>query len=185
MMLRQSRFGLLLSALCVFISQDALAWQHEISAGFGYGKELNRSYNNLGVIADYVFLNKQIDPKLHFLMDTSAAYWHAQTTTNKTLFAYALSFAFRAYFVNPTAYNYRPFLQIAIGPTYLSSKTFGTKEQGMKFAFQDRFGAGLEIGHQSKSIVISLQYIHYSNAGLKQPNEGFNIPFVGSIGYEI
>lgn len=169
----------------VLSSGQALAWRHETSMGFGYGKELNRSYNNMGFIGDYVFVNKQIDPKLHFLTDTSVAWWRADTASNKNLVALAVSAAFRAYFVDPRFYSYRPFIQIAIGPTYLSTKMFGTKTQGMKFAFQDRFGAGMEIGPLNKSIVVAFQFIHYSNADLKKPNPGFNIPFVGSIGYAI
>jgi hypothetical protein len=183
---RRYLWRIALSAILSFIFvQNSYAWTHEVSVGFGYGKELDRNYTNMGLIADYVFMNKQIDPKLHFLMDTSMAWWHAGTTNNKNLYAFAISAGFRAYFVNPNTYNYRPFIQVAIGPSYLSSKTFGTKTQGMKFIFQDRFGGGIEIGHQTKAIVISLQFIHYSNADLKKPNPGFNIPFVGSIGYEI
>lgn len=182
------RNGLLFLVLLLFgsfFTQQAAAWQREASVGFGYGRELNRNYNNMGVIGDYVFLNKQLDPKLHFLMDTSAAYWYADTSSNQHLVTLACSLALRAYFVNPHAYQYRPFIQIAIGPSYLSTKTFGENQQGMKFAFQDRFGLGIEMGRQNKSVVIALQYIHYSNAGIKQPNEGFNIPFVASVGYEI
>ena len=80
--------------------------------------------------------------------------------------------------------RYRPFLQLAAGPAFTSSTTLGTKTQGSHFLFQDRLGGGIEIGSQTQAVMISLQYIHCSNAGFSSPNPGFNFPFVGSIGYD-
>ncbi len=188
MLYRSGRLGLLHAAatyLSLFFMQHAVAWHNEVSGGVGYGKESNRGYNYVGFIANDVFLNKQLDPKLHFLMDGSVAYWHANTSSNQNLATGAMSLDFRAYFINPMTHRYRPFIQVACGPAYLSSETFGTKRQGMKFAFQDRVGAGIEMGPQTKAFVLALELVHYSNAGLKQPNPGFTIPFIVSLGYQI
>lgn len=170
----------------LMIPNIANAWNYEISGGIGGGPQLNAQpdYNNIGGIVDFVFLNKTIDCKLNFLLDTSAAYWYADSNPGNSTFVGAISPVFRAYFVNPTTSHYRPFLQVAAGPAFTSSTTLGTETQGSHFLFQDRLGGGIEIGSQLRALMISLQYIHCSNAGLAHPNPGFNFPFVGSIGYD-
>ena len=174
-----SIFMLLASLL---VSSDALAWNHAVTAGVGYGPERGESYNNAGVFVDYMFYRPRIDKKLVFFLDSSAAVWRAGYPDNRYLEAFAVSGGFRAFFVDK-GYFYRPFLQIAVGPAYLTSRKFGNKEQGTKFNFQDRLGVGMEFGSQKKTIVVLLEHIHYSNAGIKRPNPGFEFPFVLSIGY--
>jgi len=170
---------------CLLNSENALAWDYEAAGGFGYGPEFNgMSYNQVGGIADFIFMNKAVDSKLHFLWDISAAYWHAETTPSNGIFVGAVSPLLRAYFVNPETFRYRPFLQIGVGPAVISSETLGEETQGSHFLFQDRFGLGMEVGSQTHALVFAFQYIHCSNADIAPPNPGFNFPFVGSIGYE-
>lgn len=38
-----------------------------------------------------------------------------------------------------------------------------------RFNFEDRLGAGLKIGETQK---VGVRAIHYSNAGIKEPNDG-------------
>lgn len=171
-------FSLSLLIFCV----DTFAWDHGFSAGFGYGPEHSRNYNNMGIMADGILRNINIDEKLNFLVGANGAYWHAGAGKHRNLYTTTLSLGFRAYFVNQAG-CYRPFLQLAAGPSLLSQKTFGTKTQGSVFAFQDRLGAGLEVGAPNQSLIFLLEYVHYSNAGLFKPNPGFNIPFVFSVGY--
>ena len=187
MLFSKGRLLLLCSLLlfCLFNSESIFAWDYEASGGFGYGPEFNgKNYNQVGGIADFVFMNKAIDPKLHFLWDISAAYWHAESTPSNGIFVGAISPILRAYFVNPETFRYRPFLQIGVGPAFISSETLGDETQGSHFLFQDRFGVGMEVGSQTHALMFAFQYIHCSNAGIAEPNPGFNFPFVGSIGYE-
>ncbi len=182
-MLIKRILAFLLPFSLTFFSHPAFSWKGEASVGAGYGPENSRNYNNAGIITDIVLANVTIDSKLAFLTDSSAAWWHAGAG-QPNLFAFAMSLGFRAYFVAQDNY-YRPFLQVSIGPSFISNKEFGTKTQGSKFIFQDRFGGGLEVGmKEGSAFMVGLQYIHYSNAGISEPNPGFNIPFVAVIGYE-
>ena len=45
----------------------------------------------------------------------------------------------------------------------------GDRELGSAFNFEDRLGAGLKIGDTQR---VGARVIHYSNAGIKEPNDG-------------
>ncbi|MBY6223995.1 acyloxyacyl hydrolase [Ferrimonas balearica] len=74
-------------------------------------------------------------------------------------------------------HNLEPVFQVrALGPTYLSDKRLGGREQAMHFAFQAQVSAGLRFGAAHRHQV-SLVYRHYSNANLDKPNDGLDVPF--------
>jgi hypothetical protein len=171
----------ILLALALYFSAASAIFK-EIMVGYGFGKEVGRSYTNNGTIINTILFQDQLDPKLKVFFGPSIAYWHADTSSHSTLFTGAASIGFRAYFTSQSAY-YRPFLQIASGPCLISKKIFGSKTQGSLFLFQDRLGAGMEIGTTHNTWLVTLEYTHYSNGGLSHPNPGFNIPMVGSLGY--
>jgi hypothetical protein len=70
----------------------------------------------------------------------------------------------------------------ALGPTWLSNRNLGGREQGSNFAFQAQIGAGLWFG-KDKDWLASLSYKHFSNAGLASPNEAFDVPVLLTVGY--
>lgn len=70
------------------------------------------------------------------------------------------------------------FMVRALGPSYLSERHLGRREQAMNFAFQAQVGAALRWDHHS----LALWYRHYSNANVRQPNDGFDIPLVIAFG---
>ena len=70
----------------------------------------------------------------------------------------------------------------ALGPTWLSNRTLGDREQGSNFAFQAQIGAGLWFG-EGKDWLVSLSYKHFSNAGLASPNDSFDVPVLLTVGY--
>lgn len=63
----------------------------------------------------------------------------------------------------------RPFVELGIGIAAFSSTELEKSDLGSAFQFEDRLGAGLRFagGHQ-----VGVRAIHYSNAGLKKPNDG-------------
>jgi hypothetical protein len=69
----------------------------------------------------------------------------------------------------------------ALGPTWLSERFLGDREQGSHFAFQAQVGAGLWFG-KDKDWLVALSYKHFSNAGLFSPNEAFDVPFLLTVG---
>lgn len=65
--------------------------------------------------------------------------------------------------------NVKPFVEAGIGVAVFSGTSAGGQEFGSAFNFEDRIGAGLKIGETQK---VGIRAIHYSNAGIKQPNDG-------------
>lgn len=65
----------------------------------------------------------------------------------------------------------RPFVEAGIGAGYFTANEVGDRRIGSRLHFEDRFGAGVHLGERSR---LQLRVIHYSNAGLKKPNQGIN-----------
>lgn len=170
--------------LSCMLSSQALAWTHGISLGYGKSKEIGYSYYNSGFFLHGIFYKfRPVDPMLYFSVDGSLGRWSSSTRTNKRLDTAAVSAAARAYFMPPASHTYRPYLLTTFGPVYLSKKHFGKEEQGSHFAFQTTLGGGMEFIKHGRGIDTNLRMIHYCNAGLASPNQGFDILYVLSVGY--
>jgi len=63
----------------------------------------------------------------------------------------------------------KPFVEAGIGVAMFTGTTAGDQKFGSSFNFEDRIGAGLKIGDDQK---VGIRAIHYSNAGIKEPNDG-------------
>lgn len=63
----------------------------------------------------------------------------------------------------------RPFVEFGIGVSLFSKTDVGEQNLGSSFNFEDRLGAGVVLPSGSR---LGLRAIHYSNAGIKQPNDG-------------
>jgi hypothetical protein len=174
--------SLLLSG--ILVTQASLAWRHGIAAGYGYGHEIDAPYYNSGFfLHGIVYKFNKLDKFLTFSITASLGIWRAHYASNRHLTTLSTSAMFRTYFFNPPQRRFRPYLQASFGPTYLSNKTFGTEKQGSHFAFQTTLGGGIEIGSLQHAVDLTLQFIHYCNAGLSSPNDGSDIPYVFTIGY--
>ncbi|NIN01179.1 MAG: acyloxyacyl hydrolase [candidate division Zixibacteria bacterium] len=67
-----------------------------------------------------------------------------------------------------------PYLEAGIGIGYLSKKTINGRDLSTRFQFEDRIGIGVKIGKEKRHD-LSFRYMHYSNASIKQPNDGIDI----------
>lgn len=65
-----------------------------------------------------------------------------------------------------------PFLEAGIGAAYFTDTELDRRDLGSKFQFEDRLGAGLRFETGSE---VGVRYYHYSNAGIKQPNDGIDM----------
>ena len=173
--------------LGMLIIGNAHAWQHEISGGYGYSKELGYSEHHYGAFINFKWHKfPKIDKTLIFTIDSSFGSWNATTPENNKLNTIALSGALRAYFATPEQLKYRPYLLASFGPTFMSTEDFGAQKQGANFSFQTTMGGGMEIMTDQvnqRGVDFNIRMIHYCNAGLASPNEGFDIFFVFSVGY--
>jgi len=71
----------------------------------------------------------------------------------------------------------------ALGPTYISEKQLGVREQGKHFCFLAQAGVGLHVPVSKEDyFTIALSNRHFSNAGFFDPNDGIDLPFVLNIG---
>lgn len=74
-------------------------------------------------------------------------------------------------------------MEISFGPAHLSERQLGRCHQGSNFCFESNLVTGTEIGNQNLSLDINFRLVHFCNAGIAQPNEGFDLVPVLSIGY--
>ncbi len=63
----------------------------------------------------------------------------------------------------------KPYLEFGIGAAVFSSTELEDQRLGSAFQFEDRLGVGLRFGDQHD---LGLRVYHYSNADIKDPNDG-------------
>ncbi len=105
--------------------------------------------------------------------ELSLNYWKWNSDKN---YGVALSPVFAYYF---KAGDFRPYIEGGIGGSYWSKTKIRHRDIGSHLHFEDRIGAGVRY----KNIDFNFKYLHYSNAGLKKPNNGIDI-FIGAISYK-
>jgi hypothetical protein len=67
----------------------------------------------------------------------------------------------------------------ALGPSYISENSLGSRQQAEHFAFQAQVGVGAIIKTRA---IVTVSWKHFSNANLFEENDGFDVPFVISGG---
>ena len=92
----------------------------------------------------------------------------------------ALAGVFRIEREAPTYFGW-PYFEAGVGASWLSQKEICGRELGMRFEFEDRFGAGLRFG-KKREYDIGLRFIHFSNAYTSCKNNGINL-YVLVLGY--
>lgn len=163
------------------VAFSAFSWTHGISLGYGGGSDIRHhtDTNSGAFLSGEIASIKQKD-WVNITFNGSLGQFYSSWVANKDLFTAAASVAFRFY---PMQTDYtHPFFLASIGPAYLSNTQFGRNTQAANFALQSIVGAGVEIG-KAKRVDLNMRLIHYSNAYTMQPNQGFNIFYVVSLGY--
>lgn len=167
---------ILLSSLLVF-SSTTFAWNRSIEVGAGFSHDPNNTkYNNYGLFISGDFYPLWRSCWYRFTLNGALGQWFTTAPKNKNLTTAAAALALRIY---PNDYKYRPYFTGSVGPAILSSKNFGNNEQGSNLAFQTTAGLGIEY----KQYDVNLRFVHFSNAYLAHPNNGYNILYVLSVGY--
>lgn len=96
--------------------------------------------------------------------DAGYTYWQGDDSSSNHSLSLAPVFVYE--FAGDSV---RPYLEVGIGVAAFESTKVEGNELGSSFQFEDRLGAGLRFagGHE-----VGLRAIHYSNAGIKKPNDG-------------
>jgi lipid A 3-O-deacylase len=95
--------------------------------------------------------------------DAGYTYWQGDETASNHSLSLAPVFVYEF-----AGDNVRPYVEAGIGLAFFSSTELEGSDLGSSFQFEDRLGFGLRFAGQE----VGLRALHYSNAGLKQPNDG-------------
>lgn len=96
--------------------------------------------------------------------DAGYTYWNGDDTSSKHSISFAPVFVYEF-----SGEKVRPYVEAGIGVALFSGTRVEGKELGSSFQFEDRIGAGLRFGQGHD---VGIRAIHYSNAGIKDPNDG-------------
>lgn len=96
--------------------------------------------------------------------DAGYTYWEGGDASG----AHSLSFS-PVFTYEFSGFTYTPYIEAGIGLAAFSKTDVGDQRLGSSFNFEDRIGLGLKLPGEQK---VGLRAIHYSNAGIKQPNDG-------------
>jgi len=96
--------------------------------------------------------------------DAGYTYWEGDETSANHSLSLAPVFVYEF-----AGESLRPYIEAGIGIAAFESTEVEDRELGSSFQFEDRIGVGLRLagGHE-----IGIRALHYSNAGLKNPNDG-------------
>ncbi|MFF7065618.1 acyloxyacyl hydrolase [Pseudomonas sp. NPDC008258] len=98
--------------------------------------------------------------------DTGLTHWESGKKASAQT---SLSFAPVFVYEFKTDSSITPFIEAGIGVSLFTATRVGDKQLGSAFNFEDRLGFGVKFANQDK---LGARIIHYSNAGIKQPNQG-------------
>ena len=95
--------------------------------------------------------------------DAGYSYWDGDETASNHSLSFSPVFVYE--FAGETV---RPYIEAGIGVAFFESTELEDNDLGSSFQFEDRIGAGLRFSGQE----VGIRAIHYSNLGIKQPNDG-------------
>ncbi|GMQ48487.1 acyloxyacyl hydrolase [Vibrio sp. 10N] len=173
-MYRLSRF--LLLSCCLSTTSQA----GEILFGLGAGPQFGTDDHNQAAFVDAILYDYHRSSRQILSLGTSITHLRTNSASgSKQLTAFSIFPELR---LSSTLGSKEVFFHVrALGPSYLTTTTFGEREQAVHFAFQAQVGGGIYLDKEKK-YQLRFQYRHFSNANLKQPNDGIDVPFIASIG---
>jgi len=149
--------------------QEETAISFSIDVGESkYGKEIYRF--GLQKSLDRWFARKKIT--LAGYIESSINVWEGSTDT---VFAVAISPVFRTTLFSVGQHQIN--LEAGIGVALISKIKIDDRDLSSSFQFEDRIG----FQYKTNNMDIHIRYMHYSNAGLSQPNNGIDIYIIGAI----
>lgn len=65
--------------------------------------------------------------------------------------------------------RFQPYVELGLGVAAFSKTRVSSRKLGAAFSFEERLGVGLQLDNGDQ---LGVRAMHYSNAGLKKPNDG-------------
>lgn len=158
-----SRILTLAALAALSLGQMATVQAANISLDIGQSSDSNMVYR-LGAQCDFnrSWFESGVG-RLTGYWDAGYTYWDGdETSSNHSL---SLSPVFVYEFAGDKV---KPYVEAGIGVAAFAHTELEDNDLGSSFQFEDRLGVGLRFAGQE----VGLRALHYSNAGLKQPNDG-------------
>ncbi len=95
--------------------------------------------------------------------DAGYTYWDGDDSSSNHSISFAPVFVYEF-----AGENVRPYVEAGVGVALFANTEVEGNKLGSAFQFEDRLGVGLRFAGQE----VGLRAIHYSNAGISQPNDG-------------
>ncbi|HRP96819.1 MAG TPA: acyloxyacyl hydrolase [Rhodocyclaceae bacterium] len=145
------------------ITQPGPAAADDFSVGIGRGSE-STDVLRLGAQRDF---GGRLQPRpeggLSAYWELAYTYWRGDGRADNHSLSLAPVFVYE--FSSGRA---RPYVEAAIGIAFFDRTRIGNENLGSSFQFEDRLGFGVRFGRHD----LAVKLIHYSNAGIKGPNDG-------------
>ena len=177
---------------CLLIMSTGSA-ADELVLSIGGGQQLDSDQENKTIGLDYAFYEFKRSARQTLTVGVSYTYLETNFGSNEDLYAIsvypqltllpdATSWVNRHVPDGTTPY----FFVRALGPTYISGRRFGEREQSEHFTFQAQVGIGVRFATRSgRESSLSISWKHFSNANLFPDNDGFDLPIVVSFGLRL
>ncbi len=169
--MRKVLFG---QVCCLLLASTALAGPYGVCLGVG------AAHHDIDVFRAGVI--REFSPRW-FESRTGYLSWYAELSCNawahegEKVYGIGLSPVLVYHFEtgNPAI---RPYIEAGIGGAYINDYSINSQNLSSNVLFEDRIGIGVRI----HKFDLNLRYMHYSNAGIENPNDGLDI-FVGALSW--
>lgn len=109
---------------------------------------------------------------IHGFHEVGLNYWNGEHNNVKTI---SYSPVFKLVLNSFQSNEYQPYIDFGIGAALASDTQIDDRNLSSAFLFEDRISFGIT----KDNIDFFVRFMHYSNAGLKSPNEGIDIYLAG------
>ncbi|MDH4553800.1 acyloxyacyl hydrolase [Pseudomonas sp. BN417] len=147
----------------ISLGQAVTAQAAGVSLDIGQTGESTMTYR-LGTQFDFSSSWFQSDVgRLTGYWDAAYTYWDGDESASNHSLSFTPMFIYE--FAGETV---KPYVEAGIGVALFDSTELEDNDLSTSFQFEDRLGLGLRFANQE----VGIRAIHYSNAGIKQPNDG-------------
>ncbi len=145
-----------------------------VSMGYGSSKDDIDIYR-IGLLKDWNV--KWLENPTGYVTGYFELSYNRWEADNETTNGVALSPVFQ-YAFNTGVADFHPYVEGGIGAAYIDDYFIKERNLSSNLHFEDRIGMGIKFRH----LDLNFRYLHYSNASLKEPNDGIDI-FMGTLSW--
>ena len=178
------------AAVALVALLSSAAYADEVLVTAGRGPQPGSDQRNETVGLDYSFYRYERSARQHVTVGVSYTRLTTNAADQSSLYAVSV---YPQITLFPSATSRiaarsprwaRPFFFVrALGPSYISSSTLGSRRQADSLAFQAQVGVGVQLNPGAdRRGVVAVSWKHFSNADLYRDNDGIDVPLVINVG---